>query len=89
MNDLDLSLEPVRYPEGALIRIVEIRSHPLGLEGLMMIAVLEVVSKNIEIESFRCLCLNVEKIVQAVGHLSENDESIEVMDAMVGNNCFF
>lgn len=75
--------QPKRFLEEALIRIIEIRSHPLGLDGLKMIAVLELVSENIEKRSFRCLCLNVETIVQAVKNLREDSELIEVIDAVV------
>lgn len=80
---LDMCSEPKKYLEEALIRIVEIRSHSLGLDGLKMIAVLELVSMNIEKESLRFLCLNVETIVQAVRNLREDNELIEVIDAVV------
>ena len=70
------------FPE-VHIRVVEVRTHPLGLNGLEILAVLEVVSKNLAKQSFRVVCLDPEKIALAMGRTDKAVELIEVIDAEV------
>lgn len=65
-----------------IIRVVEVRSHPLGRE-LETLVVLEIVDRRMDKGSFRCVCLEANKVVNAICSLPINEDYIEVLDAQV------
>lgn len=84
-NEHQLADRSQKSFQEASIRIVEVRSHPLGLRGLKLITVLEIVSKNVEIVPLRCLCLDAERISDAIKKPYGEKDYIEVIDATVSS----
>jgi hypothetical protein len=74
-----------------VIRVVEVRSHPLGLKDLGIVVVLEVTSSSAQAKVQRYLSLDAERVASAVIDIGELNYSIEVSDAMVSqiitDNC--
>ena len=72
-----------------IIRVVEVRSHPLGLKDLEIVVVLEVTSSSADVKVRRYLTLDAERIARAVN--GELNYCIEVLDATVSqiitDNC--
>lgn len=66
-----------------IVRVVEVRSHPLGIKDLGIIVVLEVSSSNADVKLQRYLTLDAEKIARAVVDIGEINYCIEVLDATV------
>lgn len=65
-----------------IIRVVELRQHPLGTE-IEILVLLEIVDRNMENGSIRCVCLEANKIINAICTSPINEEYIEVLDAKV------
>jgi galactitol-specific phosphotransferase system IIB component len=74
-----------------VIRVVEVRSHPLGLKDLGIVVVLEVTSSSAQAKVQRYLSLDAERVASAVIDIGELNYSIEVSDATVSqiitDNC--
>jgi hypothetical protein len=66
-----------------IIRVVEVRSHPLGSKDLEIVAVLEVASSCAEAKVQRYFSLDAARIASAVIDTRELNCSIEVFDAKV------
>lgn len=66
-----------------VIRVVEIRSHPLGFEDLGIVVVLEVTSSSAEPKVQRYLTLDAERTASAVIDIGDLNYCIEVLNATV------
>lgn len=65
-----------------IIRVVEVRQHPLGRD-MEILVLLEIVDRKLENGSFRCVCLDANRIINAVCSLPINEDYIEVLDVQV------
>lgn len=66
-----------------VIRVVEIRSHPLGFKDLGIVVVLEVTSSTAEAKVQRYLTLDAERTASAVIDIGDSNYCIEVLNATV------